>query len=189
MSNVTDWGLVIDTDSYAGNFQREVCGFVTGVHDETHGQTEAEVARDELDAETVAWMESNVEFQPDDNGYHRCSELYPTKGWFNHGMGEFFEDGQEEEALADHRKKVAEYQEQHPGSLAGAEDRPMKKCAAYMSVVIWFGSEPPEGYVETMKERASRWAEIPGPDWNPAKPTITGFRIVEKTTTTTTVEE
>jgi hypothetical protein len=39
-----------------------------------------------------------------------------------------------------------------------------------------------------MKERASRWAEMPGPDWNPAKPKITGFRIVKKTETTTTVE-
>jgi hypothetical protein len=188
MTDMTDWGLVIDTDSYAGNFERQLCGFVTGIHDDTHGQEEADAARDELDAETTAWMESNVEFNPDDNGYHRCAELYPTEGWFNHGMGEFFRDGQEEEALADHRKRVAEYQKDHPGALKGAENQPLSKCPAFMSVVIWFDSEPPEGYVEMMKERALRWAKTPGPEWRSEKPTITGFRVVKKTTETTTVE-
>jgi hypothetical protein len=177
---MTEIGFVIDTDTYSGSFVREVCGFVTGMHDETHGQREAEAAREELDDDTAAWMEDNVRFFPEemeDNGYHRCAHLYPTEGWFNNGVGGHFRDGEEDEALKDYQRKNG-----------GTEERELKKYPAYMSVAIWFREEPPEGIVDLMKDRAQRWAEMPGPDWNPGKPKITGFRVVRKTTTVETEE-
>lgn len=186
----TEWGFVIDTDSYSGNFNREVCGYVAGVDDGTHGGREAEVAREEIGEAMLEWLEDNVLFFPESNGFPRCAHLYPTAGWFNHGMGGHFRDGQEEEALEDHRKEVREYREQHPGALKGLDENVLKKCPAYMSVVIWFGKEPPGVALSLMAERARKWAGIePDEDWKRDKPKITGFRLTRKTTTSDEVVE
>ena len=48
MYNV-DFEVVIDTDSYAGNFERELCAYVTGRWDhETHGGDQAEIFEKEV---------------------------------------------------------------------------------------------------------------------------------------------
>ena len=120
----TKWGFVIDTDYYSGGFVRELCGYLTGQDDGTHGGKEAVIARGEIGDAMLGWFENNVLFFPEaeeNNGFPRCAHLYPTAGWFNHGMGGHFQDGQEEKALKDHRKVVEKYRKQNPGSLDGLD--------------------------------------------------------------------
>jgi len=47
--NETQLVFVIDTDSYAGNFERELCAYCTGIWDnETHGDEQAELFYQEM---------------------------------------------------------------------------------------------------------------------------------------------
>jgi len=76
--------FVIDTDTYAGNFERPLCAYVTGcVGDCGVGQKEAEQARQELgDA-----LDDLVGAEPDEHGCWRPVKIYPTPGIYNNGMG------------------------------------------------------------------------------------------------------
>ena len=41
--------FIIDTDSYAGNFEREICAYITGMWDhETHGRDQAAIFKKEV---------------------------------------------------------------------------------------------------------------------------------------------
>lgn len=112
------WIFVIDTEEYAGNFERELTAYVTGqvgecgVGDDMAKLYESEV--DEKDHERFCEL---LDHRPDDdNGCRRPCAIYPTKGWFNHGMGGHFRDGEDDEALksfiaavsADNAKSIAE---------------------------------------------------------------------------------
>lgn len=46
----TTYVLIIDTDQYAGNFEREMCGFLTGTYDEdrSHGCYDANRTKEEF---------------------------------------------------------------------------------------------------------------------------------------------
>lgn len=60
-----EYDLVIDTNLYAGNFEREMCGYVTGVWDEdTHGGDQAAVFHQEVSGDPFAEI---VELRPDDD--------------------------------------------------------------------------------------------------------------------------
>ena len=49
MYDVPAYKVIIDTDSYAGNFERELCAYVTGHWDgETHGGDQVKVFKDEV---------------------------------------------------------------------------------------------------------------------------------------------
>lgn len=61
------WSFVVDTDSYAGNFDRELCAHVIGATPELS------------DLRLV---------DPGDDGFHRAPcDLAPTPGWSNDGYG------------------------------------------------------------------------------------------------------
>lgn len=48
MSETTKYTFVIDTEQYAGNFEREICAFVTGRRGEYGGKKEAEQYKNQL---------------------------------------------------------------------------------------------------------------------------------------------
>lgn len=85
--------LIIDTDQYAGNFERQLTGFCTGVDDGTHGHLEGE--------DLVDFLEDNPEYEntwehkiitnPDDNGYARVCSIWPTPGRANNGLGHSYD--------------------------------------------------------------------------------------------------
>jgi hypothetical protein len=71
--------IVFDTDRYAGNFEREMCAYVSGQYGE------CEVGR-EL-AESVLptlkhrqWYEEHVVSEPDEHGCWRPTSIWPTPG-------------------------------------------------------------------------------------------------------------
>ena len=59
------WEFIIDTDSYAGNFERELCAYVTGHWDmETHGGDQAEMFEQEVGLMVKEVFEDAVMFLP-----------------------------------------------------------------------------------------------------------------------------
>lgn len=97
------WIFVIDTQDYAGNFERELTAYITGmVGDCRVGEDMVEYYKEETGDGTCEKFSDLLEYRPDENGCARPCAIYPTKGWFNHGMGGHFKDGDEEKALKDY---------------------------------------------------------------------------------------
>jgi len=97
--------FVVDTEQYAGNFERELCAYVTGRWDqETHGRNEAALYEKETGKDPLEFVEDRP---VEHDGYYNPApqELFPTPGWFNNGMGGHFKDGQESEALEAYKEE------------------------------------------------------------------------------------
>jgi hypothetical protein len=99
------WLFVIDTEDYSGNFERELCAYITGRVGECGvGDDMAEIFKKEVgDA-----LEGVIE-ETDEHGCSRPTSIYPTPGWFNNGHGSHHKDGDEENALKEYRKIAAAY--------------------------------------------------------------------------------
>lgn len=77
-----DYGIVIDTEQYAGNFERELCAACTGRHDDTSGRAKAlAMAYDGPD------FEDKISGKDDEHGCYRHATVFPTPGWSNDGKG------------------------------------------------------------------------------------------------------
>lgn len=63
--NESCWGLIIKTDSYAGNFERELCAWLTG----TIG--ECGVGKELVEPDIEAMFENLMYQVTDDHGYYR----------------------------------------------------------------------------------------------------------------------
>ena len=82
--DIPDYLFVIDTDSYAGNFEREMCAFMTGRIGECEvGQRTANEFVDEFGEK----FEDKIYDAPDDHGCCRPATCYPTPGFSNLGGG------------------------------------------------------------------------------------------------------
>ena len=199
--------FIIDTDHYSGNFEREMCAWTTG-HIGDCGVGDKHLGKYPKIAGVLQ--------QPDeDNGCMRPCAIYPTKGYYNNGMGFQYKDGQEEEALKVYKKSVREYfgkwikQEEsyrgknirnwtdeaidrsvinHRKSISDAEVRTEPhRYEAYQSVVIYFEDDTltPE-LIKTLKSRAEEYTkENPDGYADEATINIEGFRIIKTVTTET----
>lgn len=98
------WIFVIDTEHYAGNFERELTSYITGQVGECGvGDDMAKLYQSEVDEKDHDKFDGWLDHRPDeDDGCCRPCAIYPTPGWFNHGMGEHFRKGREDEALKSH---------------------------------------------------------------------------------------
>lgn len=108
--------LIIDTDQYAGNFERQLTGFCTGVDDGTHGEREAEDLADFLEdnPEFSNDWEHKIITNPDDNGYDRVCSIWPTPGRFNNGMGYHYgEDDDMDDVRAALEQSTRDYNAPH----------------------------------------------------------------------------
>jgi hypothetical protein len=82
MASSSVYRLIVDTDSYAGNFERQSVAFVTGQVGECGvGRGEAKVASEELSREIAQWWRDHAEHVTDDNGCHRPAMIVPTPGF------------------------------------------------------------------------------------------------------------
>ena len=193
--------FVIDTDTYAGNFEREMCAYVIGQVGECEvGKDNSELAKQEI-PDVVARLEELIESVPDEHGCHRPVSIFPTPGWFNHGMGGDFRNGQEEEALAHYKEETRKYYEKVPEKYVEhlrdkvcAESQQkidqanartsVQKYPSYMSVAIYFHTIPDKGLIEIMKQRArdiaTRGTGLRGYEQTVG---IEGFRFLEQHTT------
>lgn len=205
--------FVIDTNRYAGNFEREMCAYITGQIGECEvGEEQAKLAKQEI-PEVVAKLEELIESVPDEHGCHRPCSIFPTPGWFNHGMGGHFQEGQETEALVHYKKEVKKYYESQikrtklikagtNGWSKEAKIREIQECQdeideansmnivskhpAYMSVAIYFNSKPSSRLLDIMKKRARNIAKRGiGLEGYEQKIEIEGFRLLTQQTQST----
>ena len=125
--------LIIDTDSYAGNFERQSVAYATGlVGDCNVGDQEAAQCDGVVPDDVMMWWEDHGVQLPDDNGCCRPAAIHPTLGYFNNGMGGHFPSTDEgrAEALVKLRESTSQYVAQQlarldkvdpskPGNLRG----------------------------------------------------------------------
>jgi hypothetical protein len=183
-----NWIFIIDTDSYAGNFERDMCAYVTGivgeceVGDEFAALYDKEVNTDGLESVFLDYLEQRA----DEHGCHRPTSLWPTKGWLSVGNDGAVreEDWNQEEADKAWQEGQAEIyrgyrkqmemavvgqhgwtQESKDKELARREEAIAKalqekapKSAPNNSVAIFFEKKPTVSMVTFMKDRAYKFA-------------------------------
>jgi len=93
--NEVPFVFVIDTDAYAGNFEREICAYVTGHWDgETHGGDQAEVFKKEVGDPEELFGEY-ITTAPSDDSYPRqvhADLMWEPQGKGMNSVGIFFEE-------------------------------------------------------------------------------------------------
>lgn len=196
--------FVIDTEQYAGNFEREMTAYVTGHVGECGvGEDEARCYLEQTGREPLEFIENRLTGQD----CQRPTEIVPTPGWFNHGMGGHFKVGQEEAALKDYLKEVEQYGQQqikaaavaiHPTWTVKAKkqeiDRQLERIEdakkldkprnypAYMSVGIFCSRRPNPEEIDFMKARAKAYVAYKKDHHKKyfrGKVKITGYRLLK----------
>lgn len=75
-----EYKIIIETDKYAGNFEREMTAFMTGaVDDYDIGAELKPIFKEECSKEISLEIENLVEFKPDDHGTYRPCAIRPNK--------------------------------------------------------------------------------------------------------------
>lgn len=129
--------VVIDTDSYSGNFEREMCAFMTGRFGECGvGQGIADESLEDL--KHAFWFEEHVTDETDDRGCARPASIWPSPGRFNDGYGSHFDDTAEVRAQLNPQQAKANF-------------------PAYESVAIFVDVLPPADVLAEMVERAKQY--------------------------------
>jgi len=186
---MSEYLFVIDTEEYSGNFEREMCAFITGHIGECGvGQDKAILYRKQTRKEALEFIQS----KPDDHGCNRPVRIYPTPGWFNHGYGGHFRDGQEKKALvamkkyvvkdcgehikqvkvntwsdAEKRREIANTEKKINDAI---EQKEVNKFPSYQSVCIFCSRRPTDNEIKFMKKRAMKFR----------KGLAKGFRLIEE---------
>lgn len=200
----TGWYLIFDTDQYAGNFEREMCAYVTGVigecgkgkHMQSHFQEDHPELVEEYE-DSIFTEQLNQE--PDDNGCRRPVQIWATPGWFNSGMGQHWR-------IDDHDPKIVvqKYFEANVAYAKQCKKKPTEeelkrwrnynKWPCYNSVAISFYKKPDEETVQFLIERAKVFAakrfDQRGKSYCSPDPfKLEGVRLVETQKTTVQIQE
>jgi hypothetical protein len=199
--------FVIDCDQYAGNYEREMTAYITGCIGDcgVGGELSKELSKDGI---ALGFFDDLIINEPDENGCARPCKMWDTPGWFNEGLGGNFQDGQEEEAKAFHRKACLErandLRSVHPKNAESHKQRWLEKAdefekyPSYNSVAICMERAPTEEELNVLKSRALKYPKYVESKIKNAKegehcflksPTnISGFRLIEEKTTYTEVQ-
>lgn len=132
----TLYTFIVDTNLYSGNFEREMCAYITGQIGECGvGRGDASEAEDELNENVRAWFEENIELRGEEGEKDSCMRpcaIVPTPGRINNGTGGHF--------------NTEGYTGQH--------------CyPAYESVAIFVSAKPTAAIFRVAKERAEKFAK------------------------------
>lgn len=82
-----NYGFIIDTNVYSGNFEREMCAYITGIAD-NRGDEYVDQNKDPIDFEDL------IGSGPDTDGELCLVTIYPTPGYWNDGNGNEYKDGE-----------------------------------------------------------------------------------------------
>lgn len=84
--------IIIDTENYAGSFEREMCAYITGQIGECGvGAGIVDVFSSEI--KNLNWFNQHVVQKPDEYGCYRPVSISVTPGWFNNGYGRHIREG------------------------------------------------------------------------------------------------
>lgn len=163
MSNAKgQWAVIIDTDRYSGNFEREMGAFITGyetirgerfVKDirEAYGFEPRAYGADWATHEENPFRDLFIEW-PGEHG-DELSHIHPTPGFWNDGHGTHIQ-GEPSVRVRNNR------------SLRGPHAFP-----AYQSVIMRCTQEPTAEQVRILTEWAQKFSErtnTPKPEWTAA---------------------
>lgn len=140
MTSSTRFILVVDTDQYSGNFERQMCAHITGQIGECEVGKECIPEIEDLEEDHtqfhvgdmmnwMKWFDEHVLQVADDHGCHRPCEIYPTPGRSNNGVGVHYDV---------------------------TENAPFK-WDAYESVAIYLNEQPPKEIFDFMVARANHF--------------------------------
>jgi hypothetical protein len=177
----------VDTDSYAGQFERPMCAYMTGrLRDCGVGAGEAALADAELDEKTHSWFGDYIRREVDDWNCMTPVSIVPTSGLFCAG-GVVFRDLDADpiavRAAAD--RQTHQLCDEAVAVIAGhlaagrltleratastamemrirdnALTQPLRKHPVYYSVGIFLKIAPPIEIVKVLQERAYRFANM-----------------------------
>lgn len=92
-----EYGFIIDTDQYSGNFEREMCAYLTGcVGGCDVGKEYVNLRPEPMDFDDL------LRWEPDDNGCFRPCEIWETPGFWNDGNGKHYKTGEGPEKKIKH---------------------------------------------------------------------------------------
>jgi len=156
--------IVVDTEEYSGNFERQMVAYITGLLGECGmGEKLAALAKKELPLPVLEWFEEHVVMTSDEHGVHRPASISPTPGWYNDGRGNHYRDTKKGRNLYKNKK--------HP---------------AYQSVEFVVYEWPPDHIVQFILDRTKYYCEhAPEVDNLVREPlTLTGVRFVRRAVAT-----
>ena len=134
MANRPDvyYAFIIDTDSYSGNFEREMAAFLTGV-ETVRGEKWIEEFEKEYGKNDEDSIVNNLLYLYSEHG-DEFQSIWESPNWRNDGNGKHY-----------------------PKNSAKG-----KKCryAAYNSVAIFFRNLPDEQSIAMLKERAYKFVQL-----------------------------
>jgi hypothetical protein len=192
--------FVIDTDTYSGNFERQLCAYITGCVGECGaGKDIADFVKKQPGIKDIQRFTMD---EPDKSGCYRPVKIYPTPGIYNNGHGFHFKHGEEHLAIAEYQRACMEqanlerqvyahdknYAEQRAQEWINKANYPeLKKYPAYQSVAIRLSVVPTDKTLEKMCKRARAFEKIvnaeksktkAGAKYDVCKFKITGFSLV-----------
>jgi hypothetical protein len=181
--------FIIDTDSYAGNFERDMCAYITGVvggcevGEEFAAMYDKEVNTDGKESVFLEYLD----FRSDEHGCARPCECWPTKGWLSVGGHKAVrdEDWNQEDADKVYQTNTAEiyrgYLKQvervvigeggwttaskataikrHEKDIERALKEKSPKNMPNNSVAIFFDKKPTSEMIVLIKNRVRKFAE------------------------------
>lgn len=201
--------FVIDTDSYAGNFERDLCAYITGVVGDCGvGREFTKLYREETNDkhEDGSQFCELLEQRSDKNGCCRPCSIYETKGWLCSG-----DDRPVKEEKWDQKKANEKYRKSQSRIFQGYYDAANKEnikelkrlqeeidyCLSEKnvcprvppnnSVAIYFYDKPTKDIIELMKKRAFLFSDAAkiiakkrGYNESSSRVNIIGFRLIQE---------
>jgi hypothetical protein len=153
------WYFIVDTDSYAGNFERELCAYVIGAAGE-HGAHVAgpylKLFRMWCPVELGSLSDTRIADSGDDGTRESPCDLAPTPGWSNNGNGKSYRV----------RPNNKRYRYKHP---------------AYNSVALFLRRRPSDDELTELVKRALEFPTLQKVHPWEARPTeILGCRLLKE---------
>lgn len=134
----TEWTFVIDTDDYAGNFEREMCAYITGCTGECGvGSEFSELVRKEIAKDILEKFDEYIANVPDEHGCNRPVTIWSSTNWWSDGIGNHWrkDDTDKEKHRAAYAKSYANiYNGYMKNPLAAIES--LKKGIPYSNWTI-----------------------------------------------------
>jgi hypothetical protein len=121
----TEFLLVIDTDEYAGNFEREMCAYLTGQVGECGvGGEYAELFHQEVPTKVAESFENIVAFVTDEHSCARPATIWANPRYGNDGFGNhYLRTNRDDPALlATYAQNIANYEQPHIESYQRIKD-------------------------------------------------------------------
>lgn len=156
--------IVIDTENYAGNFERRMCAFLTGqIGEGSIGEGADLVTKYSSDIKYLDWWNNHIVKKQPVGNYHGKSPVWTsiTPGWWNNGRGLHYREG---------------------------ERLKSEKFPAYLSLEIYVSEIPSDDAIEELVERAkyfsSNLSDMGVTLFEKKKPLVlTGVRILKNKST------